>query len=241
MRKALNFFVILVPTLIVTWLTFFQMINSETNISEFLVQSIGGGVGSYRAFLVLIATLLFVFIAYLGKKTAFGVARKSTSIGFYVASLIGLFAFLLIGSEFSAPKYTFAPLFKFKQGYYFGRVVEQSGIEFKLDKCSKSGTKITCHIDLYNSGKDDVLKYGKSSYLIDNANNRANVTNFTIGTQSYGHLGYNGISFPVQSKATLQVSFETKALSDSTLVRALYLNIRFDGKSRQVTFRNIEL
>jgi multisubunit Na+/H+ antiporter MnhB subunit len=241
MRKAINLIVYLVPTLVVTWFTFFQMINVDSSISNFLIQSIGGGVGTYRAVLLIIAVLILLFLISMAQKSSSEGASKLKLKAFNILSLISSLAFLFIGSEFSAPSHTFASFFNFESHYNFGRVFEQSGVEFELDHCRKSGTKITCEIDVYNSEKDMFFKGGQYSYLIDNSNNKARVENFTIGSQSYGSLYSQQIPLPIQTQAKLQVSFETDGFSDSTLVRALYLKLSFDGKRREIVFRNIPL
>lgn len=241
MRKVINLTVYLVPTLIVTWLTFFQMINADTNILDFLFQSVGGGVGTYRALLLVLAALMLFFLIFMGLKSFSGELSNLKNRSINVISIISSIVFLFIGSEFSAPSHTFSSLFKFNNNYNFGRVFEQSGIEFKLNQCKKSGTKITCEIDLYNSGEDLSFQDGHKSYLIDNSNNTAQIVNYTIGSQKYGNLYSQRIHLPLQTQAKLQVSFETDSFSSAALVRALYLKLKFDGKRREIIFRNIPL
>lgn len=239
MIRVIYILVVAIPTVIVTWYTIFGML--DVNIGEFLKQSVGGGVGTYRAFLAAVGFLLFAGLTYIGKHSITGETSKLKSRVYFFSSIIGFVAFAILGSEFNAPKFTFAPFVDVKPEYTFGRVVEQSGIEFKLNSCSRSGTKISCDVDLYNLGDDMYFKDGHKSYLVDSDNNKANVTNFQSGKQSYGTLYSGSIPVPVDTKATMTLSFETPKNSSASTIRAIYLKIHFDNKYREIIFRNVSI
>ncbi|BDU43070.1 hypothetical protein TUMSATVNIG3_18680 [Vibrio nigripulchritudo] len=92
---------------------------------------------------------------------------------------------------------------------------------------------------VYNLGKDMYFSDGHKSHLIDSEGNNARVTEFVSGTQSYKNLYLGSISVPVDTKATINMAFETPEISSASIIRAIYLKLRFDGKTRTIVFRNV--
>ena len=239
MKKIINILRVIVPTTIVTWYTIFGMFNID--IVDFLQQSIGGGLGTYRAFIALVYVVLFLTLVNIGKTAVSGELSKGKVKFFYISAILGFFAFPILGSEFNAPKFTFAPFINAESEYKYGSVMKQSGIEFKLNSCSRSGTKISCSMGVYNLGEDMYFSRGHKSHLIDSEGNNAEVTEFLSGTQSYDNLYIGSISVPVDTKATINMAFETTEVSSAKIIRALYLKLRFDGKDRTIVFRNVSI
>lgn len=241
MKSILVWVLITIPSVLAAWLTLIKDSGSEVSFNEFVSQALNGGVGAYRAGILLLILFLSLVLLYIGKRAAFGEVKSYKVKFFFFLSAPFYVIFSLLGSEFSAPSNTAASFFDFQEGYSTSKVVRRSDVEFDLDACQRWGNKITCVIDVHNYGDDDSLQWGTNSYLVDNSNNQAKVMDFTIGSQSYGRLQGNEIPLPAKAKAKLRVAFEANELEDATLVRALYLNVRLGGKIEKIPFRNISL
>jgi hypothetical protein len=231
----------IIPSVVVTWQAFLTIVDSEVGFKDFFVQAIGGGVGAYRAFILLLEVILFITLVYIGKKVAFGEPKKVQIRFFYVISILGFLSFSILGGEFNAPKFTFAPFMDFKKDYSTERVVRRSDVEFRLQECSRWGNKISCSINVYNFGEDVKISDGSRSYLVDDNNNSGEVNEFQMGSQPYKTLYFGSIPIPEGADAELTVSFENNSYDSSKLVRALYINVSLNNKRQKIIFRNIGL
>ncbi|MGR5117176.1 hypothetical protein ACPV5W_00430 [Vibrio astriarenae] len=155
-------------------------------------------------------------------------------------AILSLLIMLVAMSEFSAPSMTFASRMLNDSSHTYAKVQEQSGIEFQIDSCSKSGTKTSCFFTLYNFGEDQQFYSGDKTRIVDSRGNLVYVSNFKFGEMSLGKMSYSGkFQFPKDTSINMRVTFDSTNNSDADMVKALYFTMRFDGKIRELIWRNI--
>jgi len=160
---------------------------------------------------------------------------------FYTLTCLMIFTFSLSLREFYAPTTSFTSYFVGKElKVNYGLVQVESGLEFEVASCSKSGLLIQCNLKVTNKTKDDlnVSRFDRV-YLYDQTNHEGKREKVIFDNKGVGR--WEKIHLTKKSSTDLTLYFNMSDKSNSKLVKKLEINFHYFGNDRHVTFRNLAL
>ncbi|WP_067216878.1 hypothetical protein [Marinomonas gallaica] len=201
------------------------------------------GLMLYQGLFAFIAVVSAFLILYIVSKLATSSTACTTfkKYFYYVLSFSLIFIFSLSLREFYAPTSSLTSYIVGKEmKVNYGLVQVESGLEYEVQSCSKSGTLIQCDLKVSNKTDEDydVSRFDRV-FLYDQSNNQGVREKVIFDNQGVGR--WEKIHLTKKSSTNLVLYFKMSAKSNSDLVKKLQINFHYFGADRSVTFRNLKL
>ncbi|SIO94770.1 hypothetical protein [Vibrio spartinae] len=195
--------------------------------------------GAFALLAVISAFLILYMISILA--TADKACTTFKKYLFYTATCLMIFTFSLSLREFYAPTSSFTSYFVGKElKVNYSLVQVESGLEFEVVTCSRSGQLVKCELKVTNKTEDDmnVTRFDRVS-LYDQNNHRGKREKVIFDNQNVGR--WESVHLTKKSSSDLAMYFNMSEKSASKMVKKLAINFNYFGNDRLVTFRNLEL
>ncbi|WP_283392492.1 hypothetical protein [Photobacterium phosphoreum] len=197
----------------------------------------------YQTMFASIAVVSAFFILYVVSKLATSETACSTfkKYFYYLLSCLLIFVFSLSLREFYAPTSSFTSYVIGKEvKVNYGLIQVESGLEYEIQTCSKSGKLIQCNLTVSNKTDEDynVARFDQI-FFYDQSNSKGVLEKVIFDNQKVGR--FSEIHLTKKSSTNLVLYFKMSAKSNTNLVKKLLINFHYFGENRSVIFRNLKI
>lgn len=233
-------------TLISFLLTLLAVLAPTFRGSDFLKQLIQlniDGLLLYQAifaFLALVAAFAILFTV--NRLVSHAKVRNTwRRYGYYVFVFAMLGALSLSLREFYAPSSSLSNYFLEKEERInYASVQVEAGLEIELEYCSRSGSQVTCNLDVRNVSNEDLEVSGVGdTRIFDQENTKAELERIHVANEFI--RSYQKISLTKKSSTSLKLFFKYPTESNPTLIKKLSFNLDYSEGRRALAFRNIAI